>query len=316
MVSRPPLLVLVGPTAVGKTAVAVRLATLVPIEVISADSRQVYRGLDIGTGKPTAAERAAVPHHLLDVVDPGERYHAARFRADARAAVAAVHARRRLPVVVGGTGLYVRALLKGLSPAPPADPALRAALEAEAQAQGTPALHARLAALAPDAARRLHPNDRVRIVRAIEVHAAGAAMPGPDAEGDWAAPARGWRLVMIGLRRERSALNAAIGERAHAMVARGMMDEARRLLAAGLDPTGPPMDGIGYRPLGLAVQGRMPMEEAVRQLVRDTTRYAKRQMTWFAREPEIRWIDVDGAGGVEGAAETVLKHITQEGLIE
>ena len=111
MVSRPPLLVLVGPTAVGKTAVAVRLATLVPIEVISADSRQVYRGLDIGTGKPTAAERAAVPHHLLDVVDPGERYHAARFRADARAAVAAVHARRRLAVVVGGTGLYVRALL-------------------------------------------------------------------------------------------------------------------------------------------------------------------------------------------------------------
>jgi tRNA dimethylallyltransferase len=315
-VSRPPLLVLVGPTAVGKTTVAVRLAARVPIEVIGADSRQVYRGLDIGTGKPTEAERAAVPHHLLDVVDPGERYHAARFRAEARAAIAAVHARGRLPVVVGGTGLYVRALLKGLHPAPPADPALRIALEAEAEAHGTPALHARLAALAPERARRLHPNDRVRLVRAIEIHAAGSAAPSAAAEGDWAGPTRAWRLVMLGLRRDRAALNAAIAERAHSMVARGMMDEARRLLAAGLDPSRPPMDGIGYRPLGLAAQGRMPVEEAVRQLVRDTTRYAKRQMTWFAREPEIRWIDVDEAGGVEGAAEAVLKHITQEGLIE
>ena len=316
MVSRTPLLVLVGPTAVGKTAVAVRLGALVPIEVISADSRQVYRGLDIGTGKPTDAERAAVAHHLLDVVDPGERYHAARFRADARAAIAAVHARGRLPAVVGGTGLYVRALLKGLSPAPPADPALRATLEALAETHGTAALHARLAALAPDSAHRLHPNDRVRIVRALEIHAAGAGAPDAGADGDWAGPARAWRLVMIGLRRDRAALNAAIAERAHAMVARGMMDEARRLLAAGLEPTRPPMDGIGYRPLGLAARGQLPVEEAVRQLVRDTTRYAKRQMTWFAREPEIRWIDVDEAGGVEGAAETVLKHITQEGLIE
>jgi tRNA dimethylallyltransferase len=308
--------VLVGPTAVGKTAVAVRLGGLVPIEVVSADSRQVYRGLDIGTGKPTTAELAAVPHHLLDVVEPGERYHAARFRADARAAIGAIHARGRLPVVVGGTGLYVRALLKGLHPAPPADPALRAALEAEARALGTPALHARLAALAPDTARRLHPNDRVRVVRALEIHAGGVAAPNEGAEGDWAEPARAWRLVMIGLRRERATLNAAIAERAHAMVARGMMDEARRLLAAQHDPMGPPMDGIGYRPLGLAAQGRMAVEEALRQLVRDTTRYAKRQMTWFARETEIRWIDVDEAGGVDGAAEMVLKHITQEGLIE
>jgi hypothetical protein len=150
-VSRPPLLVMVGPTAVGKTAVAVRLAGLAAIEVVSADSRQVYRGLDIGTGKPTPDERAAVAHHLLDVVDPGERYHAARFRTDARGAIAAIHARGSLPVVVGGTGLYVRALLKGLTPAPPADPVLRAELETIARAHGSPALHARLAALAPEA---------------------------------------------------------------------------------------------------------------------------------------------------------------------
>ena len=316
MSALPPLLVLVGPTAVGKTAVAVRLGALIPIEVVSADSRQVYRGLDIGTGKPSAEERAAVPHHLLDVVDPGERYHAARFRSDARAAIAAIHARGRLPVVVGGTGLYVRALLKGLTPAPPADPALRAELEAIAQAEGAPALHARLAALAPDVARRLHPNDRVRVVRAIEIHRGRDAAPATGADGDWGGATRAWRLVLIGLGRERAALNEAIAVRARAMLARGMMDEVERLLAAGHDPERPPMDGIGYRPLALAARGRLPVEEALRLMVRDTTRYAKRQMTWFAREPEIRWIDVDGAGGVEGAAEAVLKHITQEGLTE
>jgi tRNA dimethylallyltransferase len=316
VVRRPPLLVLVGPTAVGKTAVAVRLGALLPIEVVSADSRQVYRGLDIGTGKPSAEERAAVPHHLLDVADPGERYHAARFRTDARAAIAAIHGRGRLPVVVGGTGLYVRALLKGLTPAPPADPALRAELEAMAQAQGSAALHARLAALAPETARRLHPNDRVRVVRAIEIHAGSATAPADGAEGDWSGATRAWRLLMIGLGRERAALNAAIALRARAMLAHGMMSEVERLLAAGHDPERPPMDGIGYRPLALAARGRLPVEEALRLMIRDTTRYAKRQMTWFARDPEIRWIDVDAAGGVEGAAETVSKHLTQEGLTE
>jgi tRNA dimethylallyltransferase len=316
VVSRLPLLVLVGPTGVGKTAVAVRLAGLTAIEAVSADSRQVYRGLDIGTGKPTPDERAAVAHHLLDVVEPGERYHAARFRSDAQAAIADIHARGRLPVVVGGTGLYVRALLKGLTPAPPADPALRAELESIAQAHGSPALHARLAALAPDAARRLHPNDRVRVVRAIEIHTRGAGAPPAVADGDWSGPARMWRHVMIGLGRDRAALNAAIARRAHAMLARGMMDEVRRLIDAGHDPARPPMDGIGYRPLALAARGGLPVAEALRLMIRDTTRYAKRQMTWFAREPEIRWIDVDAAGGVEGAAEAVHKLITQEGLIE
>jgi tRNA dimethylallyltransferase len=176
--------------------------------------------------------------------------------------------------------------------------------------------HARLAALAPDAARRLHPNDRVRVVRAIEIHTRGPGAPVVDAEGDWSGPAHAWRLVMIGLQRERAALNAAIAQRAHAMLARGMMDEVRRLLEAGHDPERPPMDGIGYGPLTLAARGRLPVEEALRLMIRDTTRYAKRQMTWFSREPEIRWLDVDGAGGVEGAAEAVHKLITQEGLIE
>ncbi|HEU4437636.1 MAG TPA: tRNA (adenosine(37)-N6)-dimethylallyltransferase MiaA [Methylomirabilota bacterium] len=316
MSAPPPLLVLVGPTAVGKTAVAVRLAGHVPMEVVSADSRQVYRGMDIGTGKPTAAERAAVAHHLLDVVGPGERYHAARFRADALAAIAAIRARGHLPAVVGGTGLYVRALLKGLTPAPPADPTLRESLERFAAAHGAPALHARLAAAAPEVARRLHPNDRVRIVRALEVHAGGGAPAGDPGPGDWTATPAPWRLLMIGLGRARAALNRAIAERARGMVARGMMEEVTRLLDAGYDPERPPMDGIGYRPLVLATRGRMTVDEALRLMIRDTTRYAKRQMMWFARDPEIRWLDVDDAGGVEGAAELVLKQLTQEGLTE
>jgi tRNA dimethylallyltransferase len=297
VVSRPPLLVLVGPTGVGKTAVAVRLAGLVPLEIVNADSRQVYRGLDIGTSKPTAEERAAVPHHLVDVVDPGERYHAARFRADALAAIAGVQARGRLAAVVGGTGLYVRALLRGLTPAPPADLALRAGLENFAAAHGAPALHARLAAV-------------------VEVHTRAGGAPPEGAPGDWAAAPVRWRLLLIGLGRTRALLNAAIAARARAMVARGMMDEVRRLVEAGHDPARPPMDGIGYRPLARALHGQTTGAEALRVMIRDTTRYAKRQMTWFQREPEIRWLDVDAAGGIEGTAEAVLKLITREGLIE
>jgi tRNA dimethylallyltransferase len=249
-------------------------------------------------------------------VDPDERYHAARFRAEALAAIAAVQGRGHLPVVVGGTGLYVRALLRGLVAAPPADPGLRATLEGFAVEHGAAALHARLAAVAPDAARRLHPNDRVRVVRALEVHAGVGGSTRDTGVGDWAGTDGAWRLAMIGLGRARPALNAALAARARAMLARGMMDEVRRLLEAGHEEARPPMDGIGYRQLALVVRGRMTVEDALRLMIRDTTRYAKRQMTWFQREPEIRWLDVDEAGGVEGTAEAVHKHITREGLIE
>jgi tRNA dimethylallyltransferase len=272
--------------------------------------------MDVGTGKVTADERARVPHHLLDVVRPDEDMTAARFVALADAAIAALAARDVPAIVCGGTGLYVRALLRGLAPAPPADPTLRATLEGFAAEHGAPALHARLAAVAPDAARRLHPNDRVRVIRALEVHAGAGGVTRDTGAGDWAGTDRAWRLVMIGLGRARPALHAALAERARTMLARGMMDEVRRLLEAGHEATRPPMDGIGYRQLARALRGQLTVAEALRLMIRDTTRYAKRQMTWFQREPEIRWIDVDGAGGVEGAAEAVHKHITREGLIE
>jgi len=281
------------------------------MEVVSADSRQVYRGMDIATGKPTFAERKAVTHHLLDLIEPGERYHAARFRLDAARAIEGIHAAGRLPVVVGGTGLYVRALLRGLDPAPPADPALRAQLEETAETKGPGALHERLAALDPERAARLHPNDRVRIIRAIEKHGRG-----DTSGGGWARAITPWRVLMFGLRRERKTLNRRLEERARSMLAAGMMGEVRRLLAEGHDEAAPGMAGIGYRQWAKVVRGRLPEAEALRLMIRDTQRYAKRQMTWFAREPEIRWLDVDEVGGVEGAAESIHKHILREGWFE
>ncbi|HUO64742.1 MAG TPA: tRNA (adenosine(37)-N6)-dimethylallyltransferase MiaA [Terriglobales bacterium] len=311
MVTAPPLLVICGPTGVGKTATAVHLSARLGIEVVSADSRQVYRNMDVGTGKPSSAERAAVAHHLLDLIDPDERYHAARFRREAVESIDAIRNRGRLPVVVGGTGLYIRALLKGLDPAPPADPALRAHLEAVAAETGVPTLHARLAALDPHAARRLHPNDRVRIIRAIEKHGSGAG-----SEGGWARAVPPWSVLIFGLGQERSALNRRLEERARGMLSGGMIDEVKRLLAAGYDEHTPGMAGIGYRQLAAVLGGRMTEAEALGLMVRDTRRYAKRQMTWFAREPDIRWLSVDETGGPEGAAERIVKDITREGWIE
>ena len=309
----PPLLVLVGPTAVGKTDVAVRLAARLRLEVVNADSRQVYRGMDIGTGKPGPGERAALPHHLIDVVDPPERYHAARFRRDALAAIAGIRARGRLPAVVGGTGLYVRALLKGLHPAPPADPALRGELEALATAQGSEALHRRLAERDPAAAARLHPRDRVRLVRALEVLTLGG--PGP-VRAEWSTTVPPFRLLMVGLRQSREALGRRIADRVRAMVARGMMSEVQGLLEAGYDEALPARGGIGYRQFCAVLRGAMTEAEATRLMIRDTTRYAKRQMTWFARDPEVRWLDLDAVGGLDGAARAVEILAREEGVTE
>lgn len=307
-----PLLVITGPTGVGKTATAVALARRIPLEVISADSRQVYRGMDVATGKPTPPERLAVPHHLVDVVDPDERYHAARFRADARGLIAEIAARGRLPVVVGGTGFYIRALLRGLDPAPPADPEFRRALGAMAAREGRQTLWARLDREAPALAGRLHPNDTVRVIRALErLHGAGGLATEPvrwretrSAEYD---------VVWIGLTMDRAALRRRLASRAAAMVAVGLADEVRRLLAQGYEATLPSMQGLGYREFVQVVRGTLDDAEALRRMQRDTMRYAKRQWTWFAREPDIQWLDLELAGGPEGAAALIERRLRQGG---
>jgi tRNA dimethylallyltransferase len=302
---KPPLLVIAGPTGVGKTAAAVALAARVPIEVVSADSRQVYRGMDIATAKPTPEERAAAPHHLVDVTDPDDRYHAARFAREARAAIDGIRSRGRLPVVVGGTGLYIRALVRGLDPAPPADPEFRRELYALA---ATGALHARLSREAPALAHRLHPNDHVRIVRALELLRAGAAV-GTEQRRWRDTPVAVDEVLYVGLTLPRDVLARRLRARAEAMIARGLRGEVERLLARGFDPSLPAMQGLGYREFVLAIRGEIDEAEALRRMQRDTVRYAKRQWTWFSREPDIQWLDVALCGGPDGIAEILADRV-------
>lgn len=314
MADSPSLLVIAGPTGVGKTAAAVALGARLPIEIISADSRQVYRGMDIATSKPTREERAAVAHHLVDVVDPDEIYDAARFARDAHAAIAAIRARGRLAVIVGGTGFYIRALLRGLDPAVPADPTFRAELTEIAAQQGRPALHARLAAEAPTVARRLHPNDHVRVIRALELVRAGS--PIGDARTRWRHDAPDEGTVYVGLTLDRARLDERLRLRVSRMVAAGLEQEVRSLLARGYSPALPAMQGIGYREFARVVAGDLAGDEAVRLMQRDTLRYARRQWTWFAREPALRWIDVDAADREPaGIAAMIEAKLEQEGRI-
>ena len=253
---------------------------------MSADSRQVYRGMDIATAKPTPEERARVPHHLIDVADPGERYDAFRYQGEARAALGAIAARGRPVVVVGGTGLYVRALLDGLDLASvPTDAALRARIEAEAERDGAEALHRRLSELDPEAAARVDARNVRRVVRYVE-----AAMLTGGLSASWrqggAIPAR-----KIGLAPPRETLIRAIEARVRRMVDDGVLDETRALIARGLDPALPSLSGHGYIHWSRHLAGALSLEQATALTVRDTRRYSRRQMTWFRRDGAIRWID-------------------------
>jgi len=308
---KAPLVVIAGPTGVGKTAVAAALAGRIAIEVVSADSRQVYRGMDVATGKPSAETRRQVVHYLIDVADPDDRYQAARFRADASAAIDAIRARRRLPVVVGGTGLYIRALLRGLDPAPPADPEFRRELASIAAAEGRPALHARLSVAAPAVARRLHPNDQVRVMRALEMARAGTDTLEQER---WRAPAESYHVTYFGLTMERGALARRLASRAAGFVDAGLRAEVERLLDRGYDPSLPSLQSIGYREFVRVVRDGLDPAEALRLMQRDTARYAKRQWTWFAREPGVEWLDVEKAGGAEGVADVIAAALARGGV--
>ncbi len=279
--------VIAGPTASGKTALAVALARRVGGEIVNADSQQVYRGLDVGTAKPTAAERAEVPHHLLDVAEPGEGMDAARFAALADRAVADVAARGAVPIVAGGTGLYLRALLHGVVEAPGRDPALRARLEEEAARLGRPALHARLAAIDPAAAARIRPNDLVRVVRALEIAAAGR-LPS-DLHAAHAFREDRYDALLVALDPPRAELHARIDARVREMFAGGLLDEARALVARfGADV--PAKLPIGYAEAIAVVRGALDVAEAIRRVQVAHRRYARRQVIWLRRERGVAWI--------------------------
>jgi tRNA dimethylallyltransferase len=285
---------LVGPTGAGKTALAMMLADHLPVEVVSADSRTVYRWMDIGTAKPALDERQRVPHHLIDVVDPDEPYSLALYQQQALAAVERVAARGRLPLLVGGAGLYVSAVCDGLAlPDVPPDLAFREQMEQRARTEGWAALQTELARVDPDSARRIDPKNVRRVIRALEVsHATGRAF------SSWQQPvAPPVECVLIGLELARTMLYDRIDRRIDAWVAGGFVDEVRGLLERGYAPGLPSMSGIGYREIAQFLRGEVDLDAAVAQFKQATHKYAKRQMTWFRRDQRIHWLDAATVSG-------------------
>jgi tRNA dimethylallyltransferase len=287
VVAAPPVVAIVGPTASGKSALALVIARERGGEIVSCDSLQVYRGLDVGSAKATPDERATVPHHLLDVVEPDQDFSAADYARLARCALDDIAARGRLALVAGGTGLYLRALRRGLFAGPARDAGLRRRLEAIAQRGGDARLHRLLARVDPEAAARIEVRDRVRVIRALEVYrASGRTLSAHHREDAPAPDDRRW--LVVGLDPPREALRAAVEERTGAMLARGLVEEVRALVARyGADLR--PLRAIGYRQAMAVARGEQTVDQAQRDIVKETMRYAKRQMTWFRHQEDVRW---------------------------
>lgn len=298
------LLAIVGPTATGKTEVGILLAQALVGEIVSADSMQVYRGMDIGTAKPTAEQRARAHHHLIDIVDPHQPFSVADYRERADAALADIWGRGRQPILVGGSGLYLRALLDDMdfSDVPP-DPDFRRQLAAEARSKGTRALHEWLADVDPEAAARIHPNDEKRIIRALEVsegRPTNSAAPKVDRRRR-----PRYNTLQFGLNAPREELYRRIEARVDRMMEHGLVEEVGELLELGRAEDSVAMKGLGYAQLAPYLRGKVSLEETVRRLKRDTRRFAKRQLTWFRADSRIEWIDVTEVGGAAGAADLI-----------
>ncbi len=304
---RHPVVCLVGPTAVGKSDVALDLAERLNAEIVCADSRQVYRGMDIGTAKPSPAERARVPHHVLDVVDPDEAYSAGRYGRDAAACLEALHARGARALVVGGTGLYLRALLWGLCDGPSADADVRRGWMAR-EGREPGAVYRRLSEVDPASARAIHPHDVSKALRAVEVfELTGAPLSATQRAHGFRAPR--FPALIVGLRRDREDLCRRIDARVDAMMAAGLLEEVAGLMRTGYGRHAPGMRAVGYRQLAGTLEGAYDASEGVRLIKRDTRRYAKRQMTWFAADPSLRWVDLAATAGVEDVVSRAMAHL-------
>jgi tRNA dimethylallyltransferase len=311
--SRPPLLALVGPTAVGKSEVAIDLAEHFNGEIVSADSRLLYRGMDIGTAKPSLEQRSRVIHHLIDVADPDEIWSLALFQREAEKAIASIYSRGNLPILVGGTGQYVRAILEGWSPpALVAQPALRAALETWAAEIGKDGLHARLARLDPQAAASIDARNQRRTLRALEV----TLSSGRKFSAQRTRKESPYRLLQIGLTRPRPELYRRIDARIDSMLATGWLDEERALLAKGYDPNLPCMSAIGYAQLSQHLQGNLSLEEAVVEIKRQTRIFVRRQANWFKpSDPNIHWIDLQRKEALE-TIDNLLNNFLKTAVID
>ena len=287
-ITKPKVIVICGPTGIGKTSVGIRLAEKLGGEIISADSMQVYRYMDIGTAKPTADEQNRVLHHMIDIVDPDEDFDAVRFADMARQKVMQLHQKGIMTFVVGGTGLYIKALLQGLFQSNPVDPQIRERLMQEAADNGSRRLYDHLQQVDPDTADRLHPNDAYRIVRALET-IESTGRPISEHHQDHRFADEPFEALKICLQMDRQTLYDRIDHRVDLMIEAGFVDEVRKLLDTGYSADLKSMQSIGYRHIVDFIEGRMAWDESVRILKRDTRRYAKRQLTWFGADEDIIW---------------------------
>jgi tRNA dimethylallyltransferase len=290
MNERPKIVVISGPTASGKTSLGVEVALALGGEIINADSMQVYRGMDIGTAKPTIEEQKGIQHHLLDVVNPDEQYNAAIYRSMALPLIENIHARGKMCLVVGGTGLYIKSLLGGLFKCPPASQKLRESFERECDILGTERLHERLKHLDPKSANKIHPNDRIRLIRAFEImHLTNRAPSELSKEHGFRD--RPVNALMLCLHVNREQLYKRIDKRSESMAEAGLAEETENLLRQGYSTDLKPMKALGYRHMIKYLKGDWPLNEAIRGIQRDTRRYAKRQLTWFRADPDATWVD-------------------------
>lgn len=317
MADRPRLVAIVGPTATGKSALGISLARLFDGEVVACDSTAVYRGFDIGTDKVPPSAQQGVPHHMVDVADPLEEYSAARYAREAAAVIRDITARGRLPILVGGTGLYYRALTRGFFPGPGRDAALRARFERVADRRGVERLHAMLARVDPPSAERIQPRDRKRLIRALEVyHLTGRPLTQHFAET--VSPLPEYDVVAFALRIPPEETARRVARRVDEQFRQGIVDEVRGLLAQGLPPTAHPFTGLVYRQV-LEMLGGVRDEAATRELiVAENRRYARRQLIWFRKEPNLRWIHAAGdladtvrlvAGALDGSIALAAKEL-------
>jgi tRNA dimethylallyltransferase len=300
----PLLVVVLGPTASGKTSLSVALGQQFDGEIVSCDSVAVYRELEIGSAKPSFQERQQVPHHLLDVAGPDAFYTAGDYARAARAAIAGIAGRGRVPIVSGGTGLYLRALLQGLSPGPQRSPKLRERLQRKGETRGPGALHRILRRIDPASADRIHPNDLSKVIRALEVRLT-SSRPMGDIWKEGREPLTGFRVLRLGLNPDRARLYERIDARAAAMFAQGLAEETRDVMARYGRPSA--LASLGYRQAVQYLEGEITLEQAIAQASQGHRNYAKRQLTWFRREPEVHWLS--------GFGDDVTVHAEAERLV-
>lgn len=303
----PKIVIILGPTAVGKSELAVDLAEAIGAAIVNADSQQVYRYLDIGTGKPTSADRQRVAHFLLDVVDPDEDFSAALFSRLARQSIADIRAAHKHALLCGGTGLYLKALTRGLFEGPAPDAKIRCALMRHIENEGLGSLYRRLTEVDPGAAAAIHPNDRQRTIRALEVfEATGKRLS--DWQREHGFQERHFDLLKIGLHRPRDELYELINRRCERMVDDGLLDEVRGLVARGYGLSLKPLRSIGYRQMGQVLEGRQSSPDALAEMKRETRHFAKRQLTWFRRDQEIQWFEPRQKAAIVEAVKEFLEN--------